>query len=224
MRPNDTQRFTILDDLRLIPLPAERAIARVYVHCSASKWGDAEIIDEWHKDRTYVDSRGRTRNWSGIGYHFVVNNGFKHPKRPTVGFPRGIIQMGRSINKAGAQVEGDNSYTIGICMILDGDKENLMSSPYDPLVRSTGLLVATLCRELSLPSKAVLGHREAGRVEGVQNPRKSCPGSLINCDVMRAYVQYHIDNWEDSIRWFDNYMAQVKSEYPNYDYLSHPKA
>ena len=220
MRSSNKQRFAVLDDLCLIPLPVDRTIARIYVHCSASKWGDAEVIDDWHKERTYIDNRGRVRHWSGIGYHFIINNGFTSPKQPNIGFPRGVVQLGRDINKAGAHVRGDNSYTIGVCMILDGDHENLMASPFDPLVMSTGLLVATLCRELNLPSKAVLGHREAGRVEGVANPRKSCPGTLINCDVMRTYVQYHIDNWTDSVRWFNNFMSTVKSQHSDYNYLS----
>ena len=39
---------------------------RITIHCSDSEWGNADVIDEWHKKR----------GWDGIGYHYVILNGY----------------------------------------------------------------------------------------------------------------------------------------------------
>jgi hypothetical protein len=41
-------------------------IEYIFNHHSASDWGDAAEIDKWHKEK----------GWKGIGYHYVVLNGY----------------------------------------------------------------------------------------------------------------------------------------------------
>ena len=42
-----------------------REIKKIIIHCSDSEFGDAALIDKWHKER----------GWTGIGYHYVILNG-----------------------------------------------------------------------------------------------------------------------------------------------------
>jgi N-acetylmuramoyl-L-alanine amidase len=72
-------------------------IHSIVVHCSATKegqWVDAHDIDRWH----------RARGWAGIGYHRVI-------------LLDGTSEQGRAYTRRGAHVAGNNTNTIGICMI-----------------------------------------------------------------------------------------------------------
>jgi len=88
----------------------------VVIHHSASDFGCARVIDQWHKQR----------GWTGIGYHFVILNGFptsgwKTPMIPLIG----SIEVGRMIdddvwveqNEIGSHALGFNHNSIGICLI-----------------------------------------------------------------------------------------------------------
>jgi len=85
----------------------------VIVHCSDSSFGNAALIDSWH----------RQRGFTMIGYHFVILNGrisaMKHH-----GFFDGHIETGRpldddadlELDETGAHAFGYNN-AVGICMI-----------------------------------------------------------------------------------------------------------
>jgi len=88
----------------------------VVIHHSASDFGNARLIDQWHKQR----------GWTGIGYHFIILNGrpiaeWKTPITPLIG----SIEVGRMINdniwveknEIGAHTLGFNKNSIGICLI-----------------------------------------------------------------------------------------------------------
>jgi len=80
-------------------------------HLSASRWGDAEEIDRWH--------RNRKPPFSEIGYHKVILNGCRDSN--LVYFPHldGKIEPGRDESKQGAHclAEGMNAATLGVCCI-----------------------------------------------------------------------------------------------------------
>jgi len=162
MRTQAAQRFPILK-----PFPTDydffrggrhREIRRVYIHCSATGQGDAEAFDYYHRVQN---------GWNQIGYHFVINNG----AGDKIGFPAGIIQMGRPMSKQGAHVKGDNAYTIGICLVGNWDFE--LFDILDARVQSAIYLTEALIEAFS---PEVLLHRDAGKVPGVPNPGKTCPG------------------------------------------------
>lgn len=71
---------------------------KVILHCSATpdqgNWVDADVIDEWHKER----------GWNGIGYHWVI-------KRD------GHLQAGRDEKTTGAHARGHNKGSIGVCLV-----------------------------------------------------------------------------------------------------------
>lgn len=85
-----------------------RSIEKIIVHCSVSDFGNASLIDVWHKER----------GWDGIGYHCVITNGhlteYRRPYRET---HDGIVQDGRSIDTAGAHCRGYNHNSIGLVLI-----------------------------------------------------------------------------------------------------------
>ena len=90
-------------------------MVKIILHCSASSFGNAALIAKWH-----VQERG----WSGIGYHYVILNGWLtsnvyHPDY------NGHIETGRPLDndpvvknsEVGAHVRGYNYKSVGICLI-----------------------------------------------------------------------------------------------------------
>ncbi len=74
------------------------------IHCAATTKSmdiGANEIHKWHL----------ARGWAGIGYHYVVRR-------------NGIIEEGRPVDTVGAHCKGENSHSIGICMVGGSKKEN----------------------------------------------------------------------------------------------------
>jgi hypothetical protein len=79
----------------------------VIVHCSDTPdypVGDPKFdsigvsqIDEWHK----------ARGWSGVGYHWVIRR-------------TGVIEPGRSETAIGAHCKGQNTNSLGVCLVGRG--------------------------------------------------------------------------------------------------------
>jgi len=90
-------------------------MVKLILHCSDSSFGNAALIAKWH-----VQERG----WSGIGYHYVILNGWL---TGTIYNPdyNGHIETGRPLDddpvvknsEVGAHVRGHNYKSIGICLI-----------------------------------------------------------------------------------------------------------
>ncbi len=120
------------------------------IHCSATPptmdIGRKEI-DAWH----------RSRGWKEIGYHFVIRR-------------NGVLEQGRSINKAGVHCQGYNQESIALCYV-GGVDENL--KPKDTRTREQKAclqsLVKDLCRQF--PSAWVCGHNEFAS--------KACPSFYV---------------------------------------------
>lgn len=152
-----------------------RPIEAIYIHCSATKPGvhlRIEAIRKWH-----VEGRG----FRDIGYHYIVQ-------------PDGTVYPGRDIDQDGAHVKGDNTNTIGICMVGEWNGET-HPARLDPQIWATGDLAARLCHmyEIKPDSYGLLLHREAHLYRMAPNPRKSCPGMNIEGRAMRLYVKWHYD-------------------------------
>ncbi|PKM76182.1 MAG: hypothetical protein CVU90_13845 [Firmicutes bacterium HGW-Firmicutes-15] len=125
-------------------LSPRRFTRRIIIHHSASPDVSADTIHGWHLQR----------EWSGIGYHFVIRQD-------------GSIESGRPVDMigahAGSQVNGDS---IGIC--LTG---NFMEyGPTDQQIQSLIQLMRYL-RELYQAKLEVLQHKNVASTE--------CPGDLF---------------------------------------------
>jgi N-acetyl-anhydromuramyl-L-alanine amidase AmpD len=74
-----------------------RVMNTIVIHCSATKEDkDYSVADikKWHLQRGFND----------VGYHFIIKLD-------------GTIEIGRSLDKVGAHVAGNNTGSIGICYI-----------------------------------------------------------------------------------------------------------
>jgi N-acetyl-anhydromuramyl-L-alanine amidase AmpD len=144
---------------------------------------DRDMIDQWHK----------ARNWSGIGYHFVILND-KHSQKTD-----GTIENGRLTNKNGAHALGLNSRSLGICCIGHGDKQDFTPAQYESLYG----LIRRLMTEFSIPVHKVIGHRELNDLadQGIISSRyhtsKSCPGHKIDMNFIREQLPSSIASTED---------------------------
>ena len=81
----------------------------IIVHCSASVWGDAAAITEWH----------RQRGFDTCGYHKVILNGVRQAKLRYIEKLDGKIEPGRDEHTQGAhcKAQGMNSAALGVCLI-----------------------------------------------------------------------------------------------------------
>ncbi len=82
----------------------------IVLHCSASQWGDAEAIRDWHASGN---------GWSDIGYHYVVLNGRRASRLAFDPELNGVVEPGRREGVAGAhcKARGMNSISLGVCVI-----------------------------------------------------------------------------------------------------------
>ncbi|HHD11115.1 MAG TPA: hypothetical protein ENK42_01615 [Deltaproteobacteria bacterium] len=82
-----------------------RRIDKIIIHCSASDFGSAALIDRWHRERC----------WRMIGYYYVILNGYRKKGRYNKD-DDGLIEPGRPIEEIGAHCRGQNRTSIGICL------------------------------------------------------------------------------------------------------------
>lgn len=118
-------------------LTMRREIKKIILHHSASDFGNAEVIDGWHRERGYTC----------IGYHYVICNGS--------GGADGIIDIGRPLWFEGAHAKGHNKDSVGICLI--GDFTD--SIPSEAQLKSLDMLIKTLRTAIG-PGLSVLFHSD----------------------------------------------------------------
>ena len=126
-------------------------IHRIILHCSDSEFGSKKIIDGWHRER----------GWSGIGYHYVINNG--HPVSiHRKGFDQewdGKLEEGRPWHEAGAHAKGHNHDSLGICLIGNHHFTFMQFYRLHVLIRSL---------RIKYPIIEIVAHN-------LLNPHKTCP-------------------------------------------------
>jgi len=147
----------------------------IILHCSDSSYGNAVMIDDWH----------RQRGWSKIGYHYVITNGHYFGNSKYNGLFDGSIEAGRNLdfdtwvgkNEVGAHALGMNSNSIGICLI---GKKQFTDAQFAMTSRLVKFLIANI---ESLSVDRIYGHYqiESGKEQG-----KTCP----NFDVPQYVDEY----------------------------------
>ena len=136
-----------------------RTLKEIAIHCSAtpdaSDFGFQDV-NEWHLDNGWKSPKG-----IGCGYHFLIRKD-------------GTIEVGRTLDEAGAHVKGANEHTIGICLIgtheFNAKQFNAMKQLVDYLKIQFGEL-------------DIWGHRE---YPSGQKQKKSCPN--IDMIAMRSFL------------------------------------
>ena len=142
----------------------------IIIHCSAFSYGDAILIDYWHRDRGFTK----------IGYHFVITNGITNQGGIYNRLLDGQIQTGRSIHpfEVGAHALGGyNHKSIGICLI--GEKS------FTPRQLMNSRILVNYLREVyKLEASSVIGHYEIG------NTDKTCPN--LPMSIYRKYLEGNV--------------------------------
>jgi hypothetical protein len=165
----------------------------VWVHCSASDYGCAQVFDEWHK----------ARGWTGIGYQFVISNGrtYEGMKDPWESL-KGSIEAGRRLDddpwleadEAGAHTYGFNGRSIGICLVgnYHFEREQLVSLYH---------LIGELQERLDIPVTRVFGHCEAGDLNPKYATTKTCPNQPM--PALRSFLLNELS--------LDDYLVQLEA-------------
>ncbi len=146
----------------------------IVLHHSASRGGDAQVID-----RDHVAQNG----WDGIGYHFVLGNGVDMPlgrieatfrwRQQSHGAHAGALPLQKQFNTDG----------IGVCLIGNYEKQAI-----DPLVerRLVELCARLIDRVPTLSVGRIIGHRD------VPGKSTACPGRGIDLERIRYLVRQEL--------------------------------
>ncbi len=140
----------------------------IVVHCSDSSFGNAQMIEDWHKER----------GWNDIGYHVTISNG-QITKDNHVKFMDGSIEIGRDWSKAGAHAKGYNDH-LGICLIGIND---FTTKQFNSLVE----VCLELMETYNLKVSDVIGHYEC------KNSGKTCPN--FDVEELRSMLAAKKDEW-----------------------------
>ena len=89
-----------------------------------------------------------------VGYHFVIDR-------------EGNVENGRSMTTVGQHTPGQNTYSLGICLIGGLSPDKKPQDNYTPAQYAALRVLITTLRERS-PAAAVVGHNHF-------NPSTACP-------------------------------------------------
>lgn len=147
------------------------------MHHSAGGWATAHFIDQLHK----------SRGWLGIGYHFLIGNGYTNSEdlksRRRFDSLVGQIEIGRTLDgdlwvegaEIGAHALGFNKNSIGVCLAhRQGEYHPAMIAS---LLNLTNGLMDRYC----ISAENVIGHCE------VDSKKPLCPG--LDMDMIRGYLR-----------------------------------
>jgi hypothetical protein len=117
---------------------------KVVIHCSVTpKDYNVNNMAIWHVDG---------HDWAGIGYHMLIRNTKE-------------IYLGNHVEKITYHSSGENTVSIGICLIGDYDKYPLDEETIDVLK----IVLDGICQYFTVTS--ITGHRDSPRTN------KTCPGN-----------------------------------------------
>jgi len=124
---------------------------RIICHGSASLFGDAKMIDGWH----------RQRGFDGIGYHGVILNGHRTARSGYNDKLDGKIEPGRPESRQGAHCAagGMNRVALGVCLIGDSTKRAYTDRQIAALVH----WLATMCQRYGIPPSRITQHSDHDR-------------------------------------------------------------
>lgn len=113
----------------------------IVVHCSATRASQdigAKEIRSWHRDRGFTD----------IGYHYIIRR-------------NGEVEIGRPLWAVGAHVSGNNSETVGICLVGGlNDKTGKAEMNYTTEQMASLVVIIGTIQKAYPEAQHVLGHRD----------------------------------------------------------------
>jgi len=140
------------------PSPAkEKPWKAIILHHSSTDSGNMSIFDDYH----------RTKNWDGVGYHFVIGNGSGSGDGQVEVTHRWRDQV-PGAHCGGTPNNWANVDGIGICLVGDFTK----TRPTPRQMQSLKTLVTFLQQHYKIPAERVYGHSDTpGYTRG-----SVCPG------------------------------------------------
>ncbi len=144
-----------------LPSKPDRAWTAIIIHHSATREGNAAIIDKWHREQN---------GWDGIGYDFVIGNGSNSGDgevEPTYRW-RGQLT---GAHTGGTPGNWANEEAIGICLIGDFNRTTPTARQRESLVK----LVRFLQQRYRIPKSRIYGH---GSTPGGHST--DCPGGRFS--------------------------------------------
>jgi hypothetical protein len=144
------------------PRPVTEVILHHTYRPSAAQFKGARTIQA-------IDRVHARNHWGGIGYHYLVA-------------PDGGVWVGRPLARTGAHVADRNGTTVGVALILDGERE----LPSHAQRESAGLLLGALCNRFRLDPAENFApgsgfHRDYST--------KPCPGSKISRRMVLEWIR-----------------------------------
>ena len=140
-----------------------REINEISIHCADAFGWNVESMRKDHIEH---------RNWSDIGYHLVIGNGYKSfsafKNNKYNEDDDGFVYTGRDIEKIPAAVYKHNRKMIAICLI----GKNVFS---EKQMEKLTILVGNLMKKYNIPINNVKGHYEYDTANG-----KTCPNFNMN--------------------------------------------
>lgn len=118
------------------------------------------------------------KGWKDIGYHRYIEFD-------------GTIRQGRPDVAPGAHCEGFNANTLAICVSGHGDYEPFNAQQMGSLIEQC----VRWCKRHELDAGHVIGHRECDD-HGAPKVWKTCPGNLVDLDLIRALVARELRDGE----------------------------
>jgi N-acetyl-anhydromuramyl-L-alanine amidase AmpD len=147
----------------VIPLYPSRKWDYIIIHHSATDVGNALDFDYVHT----------MKQWKGLGYHFVIDNGTAGKKDGHIEVaPRWIHQE----DGAHCKADGMNYKGIGICLVGNFSVERVTSAQIESL-----LYLANVLKDYyNIPNSHILGHGQ------VKDAITECPGKYFPWDEFRS--------------------------------------
>ena len=130
---------------------SKRYIKEIIVHCTATKEGVNQTVEQIRKYHTAKPPMGR--GWSDIGYHYVV-------------YLDGTIHEGRNVNISGAHCTGHNANSIGVVYVGGLDAKGNAKDTRTPAQKEALIKLLKELKKL-YPKATIHGHREFAN--------KACP-------------------------------------------------
>jgi hypothetical protein len=154
-----------------------KKIKGLVLHCSASSFGSATLIKDWH-----VKGNG----WSDIGYTMVVCNG-KVENNTYMPFMDGAIEWGRDIDRDGAHTRGFNDLE-SICFI------GLSGGFTINQLEAGRRVILHLIEKHGLDEKNIYGHSD------LDDKKPFCPGIDVKKYVEKCIKLESLDEFV-GLRW-----------------------
>jgi hypothetical protein len=150
------------------------AWSHIVIHHSLTE--DGQTVS-WGAIRKYHTDPAGPYKMQDIGYHVGIELIGDHHE----------ILIGRELNTIGAHCTnaGMNRKAIGICVVGNFDAEVPSVGSWNKALE----IVRVMMDLFKIPKENIIGHREAGLMDGLDWQKKefkSCPGSLWNMDAFRA--------------------------------------